>query len=120
VTQRSLESFGAYKKAQQLFSLVVDDMEILQKDSRFYRLVAQQVAAADSICANIEEGHGRPSQTEYARYLVIALGSARESRGRYTRIEKWLPKDVAKKRIELIDEIIAILSATIPRLRNNE
>jgi len=118
MSQRSLESFGGYKKAQELFFLVVDDMEILQKDPRCYRLIGQQVASADSVCANIEEGHGRPSKAEYARYLIIALGSARETRGRYTRMKKWLSSKTMNSRIQLLDEIIAILTATVHRLKN--
>jgi len=59
MSQLGLEQFGAYKKARELFDLVAKDMEALKKDPRCYRLIAQQVASADSICANIEEGYGR-------------------------------------------------------------
>ena len=62
MSQFALESFGAYKKARELFDLVVQDTAEMKKDPRCYRLVAQQVASADSICANIEEGHGRLSR----------------------------------------------------------
>ena len=72
MSQFSLENFGAYQKARQLFDLVVSDMAELKKDTRCYRLVAQQVASADSICANIEEDHGRLSRAEYVRFLDFA------------------------------------------------
>ena len=58
MSQYALDSFGAYQKAKQLFDLVVTDMAELRKDPRCYRLIAQQVASADSVCANIEEGMG--------------------------------------------------------------
>ncbi len=58
MSQHGLEQFGAYQKSQKLFDLVVKDTEALKKDPRCYRLIAQQVASADSICANIEEGYG--------------------------------------------------------------
>ena len=49
-----VEEFGPYQDAVKLFDLVVEDMAILQKDSRCYRLVGQQIASADSICSNNE------------------------------------------------------------------
>jgi len=80
-------------------------------------LIAQQVASADSICANIEEGYGRLSRVEYARFLDIARGSARETRGRYERMKHWLTQDIIRERLQLLDEIIGILTNSIGRLR---
>ena len=55
MSQRGLEQFGAYEKARVLCDLVVADMQNLKADNRCFRLIAQQVGSADSICANIEE-----------------------------------------------------------------
>jgi four helix bundle protein len=115
MSQRSLEEFGAYRKACELFRLVVDDMRLLQKDPLCFKLVSQQVDSADSISANIEEGHGRLSRAEYVRFLDFARGSARETRGRYLRMQPWLG-DVVEQRLALLDEIIGILTITIERL----
>ena len=41
-------------------------------------LRAQLLRAASSVSANIAEGAGKRSEAEFARYLDIALGSARE------------------------------------------
>ena len=117
MSQSSLEQFGAYRKAKELFNLVVKDMEALKKDPRCYRLIAQQVGSADSICANIEEGYGRLSRVEYVRFLDIARGSARETRGRYERMNHWLAPDVITERIALLDEIIGILTSSIAHMR---
>lgn len=117
MSQRGLEQFGAYQKAQQLFDLVIADMEVLKADPGCYRLIAQQVASADSICANIEEGYGRLSRVEYVRFLDIARGSARETRGRYERMKHWLKQDIIRQRLQLLDEIIGILTNSIGRMR---
>ena len=117
MSQRSLEQFGAYQKSGQLFDLVVTDMETLKSNQLCYRLVSQQIGSADSICANIEEGYGRLSRVEYVRFLDIARGSARETRGRYERMKHWFHEDLIKQRIALLDEIIGILTASIVTMR---
>ena len=117
MSQRSLEEFGAYRKAQVLFDLVVADMKLVQREPLCFKLVSQQTGSADSICANIEEGHGRLSRAEYVRFLDFARGSARETRGRYLRMAHWLGDNVVQQRTTLADEIIGILTATIERLR---
>jgi len=94
MSQQGLEQFGAYQKAKELFDLVISDMQILKVDPRCYRLIAQQVGSADSICTNIEEGYGRISRAEYVRFLDIARGSARETRGRYERMHHWLDQNM--------------------------
>jgi four helix bundle protein len=114
----SLHQFGAYRKACELFDLAVSDMTPLAQNPLCARLVSQQIASADSISSNIEEGYGRRSRPDYARFLVIARGSAAETRGRYEqRFKHWLPADTIAARVALCEEIIAILSATIRTLR---
>ncbi len=117
MSQESLEKFGAYRLATELFDLVVHDMSQIEKHAQTYRLVAQQVASADSICSNIEEGHGRETTRDYMHFLVIAHGSARETRGRYLRMKHWLPPEVITDRVSRCDAILGILSKTIVSLR---
>ncbi len=118
MSAKGLENFGGYQKARELFCLVVTDFGPLAKDARWNRLVSQQVASADSICANIEEGYGRGTKKEFAHFLVIARGSAWETRGRYERMGFCLVPEVIQSRTSLCSEIIAILTATILSLRN--
>jgi len=115
----NLESFGGYRKAQSLFGLVADDVERLMKIPALSRLVSQQLSAADSICANIDEGYGRGSRKEFIQFLHIARGSAREVRGRYERMQRWFDAETVPKRVAACSEIIAILTKTIQRLRAN-
>ena len=64
-----IDKFGAYRKAVELFDRVVEDLAPLREDFSLGRLISQQIASADSICANIEEGYGRLSRQEYIRFL---------------------------------------------------
>ncbi len=118
MSQDSIENFGAYQKAMKLFDFVVKDMSGLKRETLCFKLISQQIGSSDSICANIEEGHGRESRVEYARFLDIARGSARETRGRYVRMRHWLSEDVVTERIALASEIIGILTSTINRLKD--
>jgi four helix bundle protein len=118
MSQRSLEEFGAYRKAKELFDFVAADMERVRRHPLCFKLVSQQIGSADSICANIEEGHGRLSRPEYIRFLDYARGSARETRGRYLRMTHWLGEDVVRQRTALADEILGILTSSIERLRS--
>lgn len=114
----NLEQFAAYQKALEFFDLVVDDAARYLKERQLERLVSQQLASADSICSNIEEGYGRQSSVEYRRFLIIARGSLRETQGRYRRLRHWVPGEIVEKRITLADEINRMLSATITKLEN--
>jgi four helix bundle protein len=114
----NLEEFKAYQKALELFDMVVNDINQFLRDRRLDRLVSQQLASADSICSNIEEGYGRESTTEYRRFLIISRGSLRETLGRYKRLRHWLSDEVIRKRVELAQEINKMLSSTIKQLDN--
>lgn len=117
MNRNRVEDFGPYQDALQLFDQVVEDMAILQKDPQCYRLISQQIGSADSISANIDEGFGRISRTEYIRFLDISRGSARETLGRYKRLKHWLPQETIDARVELADRIIARLTKTIQTLK---
>lgn len=118
--ESNLERFGAYRKALELFDLVVTDLAPLAGQPALSRLIGQQFASADSIASNIEEGYGRGSSREYTQCLVIARGSAQETAGRYGRFKHWLPQSVVESRVSLCHEIIGILTATIRTLRNRK
>jgi four helix bundle protein len=67
----------------------------------------QLIRSAGSISANMEEGFGRGFGQDYGRFLKIALGSARESRGWYYRSKNILQPDVVDHRSHLLRTIIA-------------
>lgn len=112
--------FMAYQKALLLFDLVWSDCERLKPQVQGKALINQLIRSADSISANIDEGVGRGMErAEYVYYLRVALGSARETRSRYFKIRQVLPEIVLNHRLNLCDEIIAILSKTIKNRTHN-
>lgn len=113
----SLEEFEAHRLAMELFDLVVEDMTAIANKRTMERLVSQQLGSADSIAANIEEGYGRETTKEYIRFLVIARGSARETRGRYQRLRHWYKAELIEDRISRCNHIIASLTKTISTLK---
>ena len=112
-----LWKYAAYPKSLFLFDLAWHDCEHLLSDARGKKLAEQLIRAAGSIGANIEEGYSKGFGADYARYLQIALGSARETRGWYWRSRHLLPHAVVEHRITLITEIMSLLLTTIPQQR---
>ena len=107
MSQKSLEQFKTYQLTMELFELVVEDMESKLKGFELQKLVSQQLVSADSICANIEEGHRRETTKDHTHFLVNAHGSTRETRRRYLRFKKWLSGETIKDRVSHCDSIIA-------------
>jgi len=118
VKRDGLHGFVAYKKSVALFDLVVADLDPLVGRFELTRLISQQLASADSIAANIEEGYGRGSKKDYSHFLIIARGSAQETMGRYGRLKHWIDPKIVEQRINLCGEIVAILTASIRKLRS--
>lgn len=98
--------FETYRTALFFTDLAWFDCEKLMVDARGKAIAHQLIRSAGSIAANIEEGYGRGHGKDYARFLRIALGSARESRGWYFRGRHMLDESLLQHRLNLLDEII--------------
>lgn len=104
-----LWQFQVYPKALFLSDLAWEDTERMMKDPRGRVIATQLIRSVCSICANLEEGHGRGFGNENAYFQRVALGSAREARGWYYRGRRFLSPEVLRHRFQLLDEIIASL-----------
>lgn len=112
-----LWEYQAYQKSLFLYELVWFDCEVMMKDMRGRAIAEQIIRSSGSISANIEEGYSRGFGRDYARFLSIALGSARETQGWYVRARHLLAPAVLEHRLALLDEIISLLITTIQRQR---
>lgn len=77
----------------------------------------QLIRAIDSISANIAEGYSRSTGKDKARFMEYALGSAREAHDWYYKARRVLRQEVVSHRINLLTQIIKILSAFVPQQR---
>ena len=117
IKKDALWNFKTYRQALFLSDLAWIDCENLAKEVVGRSIAWQLIDSAGSVAANIEEGYGRGFGKDYARFLRIALGSARESRGWYFRARRAFNPEMIEHRIALLDEIIAGLVITADQQR---
>ncbi|MFQ6083052.1 MAG: four helix bundle protein [Candidatus Aminicenantia bacterium] len=120
ISKDRLERNVIYQKALEIYNQFLSDSEILSKDYRGKEIARQLIRSLGSISANIEEGYGRGSTKEYAHFLKVSRGSARESKGWYIRSKNFLPEELIEQRIKTLDEIISLLVGLINKLDKNE
>lgn len=108
---------SAYHRKLQVWQRSMSLVEVvyrLTKDfpkEELYGLTSQLRRASVSIPANIAEGNGRSSRREYAHFISIAFGSAREIDTLMELVERQRlarPDDIAECR-SLLDEICRML-----------
>jgi four helix bundle protein len=86
--------------------------------SERFELGSQIRTACASVTANIAEGKGRRTRAEYARFLAIARGSAREVDSHVElAIElEFFTADDASESLRLADEVSRMLTAMMRKL----
>lgn len=114
----NLENFEIYKMSQKLWDGFWIDSELLMRDIRGKEIARQMTRSAYSISANIEEGYGRGFGREYPQFLRYARGSARETKGGYTKARFLLDEKIVSERIVLLDKIISGLNNTLGTLKD--
>jgi four helix bundle protein len=81
IRKRASYTISAVLTANRGFKIAADAQSL----SKLFVAVAQLRQICGKYAANIEEGYGRGFGRDDARFLIIALGSARETRGWYLR-----------------------------------
>ena len=71
----------------------------------------------DITSANIAEGYSRSTGKDKARFMEYALGSARETRDWHYKSRRVLRQEVVSHYIDLLTQIVKILSAFVPLQR---
>ncbi len=111
---KSADDLMVYQKAAKLFEdFLEQDLPILQKSFAGKILAGNQLRSLDSICANMEEGYERKSGKEIKNFFRISKGSAGEAKGRYRRLRGILPAEIINRRIDVLNEIRAMLDSLI-------
>ena len=107
----------AYRFAVWLADLAKRDVRLLDENRSMRNCADQLQRAIDGISSNLAEGYGRSTGAERARYYDYARASAREARDWYFKGRSELGDSVMEARLEVLDRIIRILNAVIPRER---
>ncbi|MEI8282237.1 MAG: four helix bundle protein [Armatimonadota bacterium] len=105
----------AWQKGMDLSVLIFKYTERLPDSQRFV-FVPQLQKAVISIPLNIAEGYGRSSKADFARFIDIALGSAREVQTQLELCERLGFADATTER-QLADEVGKILFGLAKSLR---
>ncbi|MBP7961724.1 MAG: four helix bundle protein [Caldilineaceae bacterium] len=118
IKQDVLWKTTAYRRGLFAADIGWQDVEKLFKDGRTRSLADQLYRSLGSISANITEGYSRNSGRDRARFFEYALGSAREARDWYYKARHVLGDAVIKHRINLLTEIVKLLTVTVQSERN--
>ncbi len=120
-TFNKFEDIKAWQKAREITKEIylISKNEKLAKD---FSLVDQMKRCAVSIMANIAEGHGRRTNTEFANFLNIARGSAIELQSHlYVALDQnYIGKADFEKTYAMIDEVSKMTISLAQYLRNKK
>jgi len=107
----------AYRFGLWLASLAKKDFNLLYADRGSRNTAEQLLRAVEAISGNLSEGYGRSTGPERARYYGYAQSTTRESRDWYLKAREMLGEEVVEQRLAVLERILRILSAVIPRER---
>lgn len=113
----SLWKLEVYRLGLFAADIAWQDALVLNKNPLTRGLADQLYRAVCSVSANIAEGYSRSTGKDRARFLEYSLGSARESRDWYFKSRHTLKEEVVKHRIDLLTQIIKMLSILTPNQR---
>lgn len=106
-----------YRPALYASELAWDDVLLLSKTTLTRELANPLFRATCSISVNVAEGYSRSTGKDRAHFLEYSLGSAREARGWYYKARHILKQETLAERLELLTQIIKILTVLAPHQR---
>jgi len=117
-TFKRFEEIQAWQKAREITKKIYS-MSNKNEFSKDFSLRDQMKRASVSIMANIAEGHGRRTTTEFANFLNIARGSAIELQSHlYVALDlKYIEQTEFKEAYEMLDEVSRMVLSLAQYLR---
>ncbi|NBL65430.1 four helix bundle protein [Flavobacterium sp. NST-5] len=114
---KDYKNFTVWQKSHQLTLDVYKIVINFPKEEQF-GLTSQMKRSSSSIPTNIAEGCGRNSDKDFARFLIIAFGSANELEYQFilSRDLNFLNLETAEKLLFQIEEIKKMLNSLISKL----
>ena len=103
-----------YRLAMYVYDMMWLDAEKINKDFRGREIVHQIVRSSGGVCANMEEAYRRGIGTpDFVRIMRISLGELGETQGWYFRARHILEPEILDKRINVIQQTIALTVTVI-------
>ena len=114
---KDYKNFTVWQKSHQLTLDVYKVLNDFPKDEIF-GLISQMKRSSSSIPTNIAEGCGRNSDKDFARFLIIAFGSANELEYQFilSKDLKFIDLETSEKLLFQIEEIKKMLNSLISKL----
>jgi four helix bundle protein len=106
-----------YQLGWKLRPASLEDAVVIRLDPITEEIAGQLYTAVGSIVANLVEGYSRSSGRDRARIFEYALGSGRESIEWYEASRHLLEPEIFDDRMAVLNEIVRMLLAIIPRER---
>lgn len=116
---RNFRDLIAWQRAMELARVVYEVTTAMPAAERF-GLTNQMMRAAVSVPSNIAEGHGRPSRSDYLRFLRTARGSLGELATRLQLSVDLKMLKAAGRAEDLLAETDRILQALIRGLERKD
>jgi len=120
ITEDAIWRMTVYRYALYAMSRAQADLPDLQRCRESRPHIDQLLRAVGSISANLEEGYGRSGAADRAHFFEYAVSTARESRGWYYRCGRALSPETLTARLELLTQIIRMLTRIIPATRDQK
>jgi len=116
---KDYKNFTVWQKSHQLTLDVYKIVNDFPKEELF-GLVSQMKRSSSSIPTNIAEGCGRNSDKDFARFLIIAFGSANELEYQFilSRDLNFIDAEMSENLMLQIEEIKKMLNGLISKLNN--